>query len=82
MIFGYASVSTYGQARDGNSLEVQISALKNAGAEKFFSNVFSGTKNNRPRLNKLIKVIHSGDTLIIIKLDRVARGLIQGIQNS
>ena len=31
MVYGYARVSTYGQARDGNSLEVQINALRNAG---------------------------------------------------
>ena len=80
MIFGYARVSTNGQARDGNSLDAQVSALQNAGAEKIFSDVFSGTKNNRPQLDKLLKVIQSGDTLIISKLDRIARSLIQGIQ--
>lgn len=80
MIYGYARVSTNGQARDGNSLDAQISALKHAGAEAIFSDVFSGTKNNRPQLDKLLKVIQSGDTLIITKLDRIARSLIQGIQ--
>ena len=80
MIYGYARVSTYGQARDGNSLDAQISALKHAGAEAIFSDVFSGTKNNRPQLDKLLKVIQAGDTLIITKLDRIARSLIQGIQ--
>lgn len=80
MFYGYARVSTNGQARDGNSLEAQISSLKEAGAEIIFSDVFSGTKNNRPQLNKLLKIIQSGDTLIISKLDRIARSLIQGIQ--
>lgn len=80
MIFGYARVSTNGQARDGNSLDAQILSLKEAGAEIIFSDVFSGTKNNRPQLNKLLKTIQSGDTLIISKLDRIARSLIQGIQ--
>ena len=80
MIFGYARVSTSGQARDGNSLEVQINALQEAGAEKIFSDVFSGSKNDRPELDKLLKIIQSGDTLIITKLDRIARSLIQGIQ--
>ena len=45
LIFGYARVSTNGQARDGNSLEVQINTLREAGAEKIFSDVFSGSKN-------------------------------------
>ena len=80
LIFGYARVSTSGQARDGNSLEVQINAIREAGAEKIFSDVFSGSKNDRPELDKLLKIIQSGDTLIITKLDRIARSLIQGIQ--
>ena len=80
MIYGYARVSTTGQAQNGNSLEVQKEELKEAGAEKIFSDVFSGSKNSRPELNKLLKVIQSGDTLIITKLDRIARSLIQGVQ--
>ena len=80
MIFGYARVSTNSQARDGNSLEAQINFLKEAGAEKIFSDVFSGSKNNRPELDKLLKIIQSGDTLIITKLDRIARSVMNGIQ--
>ena len=75
MIFGYARVSTSGQ-----SLEAQEQELKNFGAEKIFSDVFSGTKDNRPELNKLLKKIQAGDTLIVTKLDRIARSLIQGVQ--
>ena len=80
MIFGYARVSTNFQARDGNSLEAQINSLKEVGAEKIFSDVFSGTKNSRPELDKLLKIIQSGDKLIITKLDRIARSVIHGIQ--
>ena len=80
MVFGYARVSTNGQARDGNSLDAQVSALQNAGAVKIFSDVFSGFKNSRPQLDKLLKVIQSGDKLIITKLDRIARSVIDGIQ--
>ena len=80
MFFGYARVSTNSQARDGNSLEAQIHSLKEAGAEKIFSDVFSGSKNDRPELDKLLKIIQSGDTLIITKLDRIARSVINGIQ--
>ena len=80
LIFGYASVSTNSQARDGNSLEAQVKVLKEAGAEKIFFDVFSGTKNNRPELDKLLKIIQSGDKLIITKLDRIARSVIHGIQ--
>ena len=80
MVFGYARVSTNSQARDGNSLDAQIQALKQAGAVKIFSDVFSGSKNARPQLDKLLKVIQSGDKLIITKLDRIARSVIHGIQ--
>ena len=80
MIFGYARVSTNSQARDGNSLEAQINSLKKAGAEKIFSDVFSGSKNNRPELDKLLKIIQSGDTLIVTKLHRIARSVMHGIQ--
>ena len=80
MIFGYARVSTNFQARDGNSLEAQINSLKEAGAEKIFSDIFSGSKNSRPELDKLLKIIRSGDKLIITKLDRIARSVIHGIQ--
>ena len=80
MIFDYARVSTNSQARDGNSLEAQINSLKKAGAEKIFSDVFSGSKNNRPELDKLLNIIQSADTLIITKLDRIARSVMHGIQ--
>ena len=80
MVFGYARVSTYSQARDGNSLEAQVQALKQAGAVNIFSDVFSGSKNARPQLDKLLNIIQSGDKLIITKLDRIARSVIHGIQ--
>ena len=80
MVYTYVCVGSNGQAHDSNSLEVQINAIREAGAEKIFSDVFSGSKNNRPELDKLLKIIQSGDTLIITKLDRIARSLIKGIQ--
>lgn len=60
-------VNKAGQARDGNSLECQELALREEGAEKIFSEKFSGIKDNRFEVNKLLKKIKSGDTLIIIK---------------
>ena len=65
MLYGYTRVSTNGQARDGNSLDAQVHALKNAGAEVIFSDVFSSTKNNRPQLDKLLKVIEFGRDMIL-----------------
>ena len=80
MIYGYARVSTQGQAKDGNSLEAQKTALTEAGATKIYADAFTGTKTDRPELNKLLDKLKAGDTLIFTKLDRVARNLTQGIQ--
>lgn len=80
MILGYARVSTKGQARDGNSLEAQTEALKNAGAEKIYVDAFTGTKIDRPEFTKLLEEIREGDTLVITKLDRFARSASQGIE--
>jgi len=80
MIYGYARVSTRGQAADGNSLAAQEVALKAAGAEVIYSDAFTGTKAHRPELDKLMKVMQSGDTLKVTKLDRIARSATQGIE--
>lgn len=79
MIFGYARVSTKGQARDGNSLEAQISALVAAGAEKknIFVDTFTGTKMDRPEWDKLAQKLRTGDVVIVTKLDRLARSVSQ-----
>ena len=77
MIFGYARVSTKAQARDGNSLEGQIQALKGAGAEEIYEDAFTGTKMDRPEFEKLRVKLRKGDTLIVTKLDRLARSVSQ-----
>lgn len=78
MIYGYARVSTKGQAKDGNSLEVQEKALKEAGATKIYTDAFTGTKTDRPEFDNLMNELRSGDTLIVTKLDRFARSMSQG----
>ena len=80
MIYGYARVSTNGQARDGNSLEAQEQRLKDYGAEYIFKDSFTGTKKHRPELDKLLNQITDGDTLIVTKLDRFARSVSQGCE--
>ena len=76
MIYGYARVSTAGQ-KDGNSLEAQERALKEAGAIEIYSESFTGTKKDRPVLNELLDKLEAGDTLIVTKLDRMARSAIR-----
>ena len=78
MIYGYARVSTQGQAKDGNSLEAQERALKDSGACEIYVDAFTGTKTDRPEFDKLMDKIQKGDTLIVTKLDRFARSMTQG----
>lgn len=80
MKYGYARVSTKGQARDGNSLEAQEARLREHGAEIIYADSFTGTKRHRPELDKLMKVLKVGDTLIVTKLDRIARSTTQGVE--
>lgn len=78
MVYGYARVSTRGQAKDGNSIEAQEKALKDAGAETIYSDVYTGAKIHRPQFDELLERIGEGDTLIVTKLDRFARSITQG----
>ena len=80
MIYGYARVSTKGQAKDGNSLDAQERTLRENGAQEIYKDSFTGTKAHRPELDKLLEVIGDGDTLIVTKLDRMARSATQGIE--
>jgi len=63
---GYARVSTTGQ-----SLECQLEEL--AGATKIFQEKVSGSTANRPQLEALLDYIREGDSVIVTKLDRLAR---------
>lgn len=80
MIYGYARVSTKGQANDGNSLEIQRKLLNENGASVIFEDSFTGTKTDRPEFKRLLENIKEGDTLIVTKLDRFARSMTQGSQ--
>ncbi len=77
MIYGYARVSTRGQAKDGNSLESQIAFLKEHGAEIIYKDSFTGSKMERPEFDKLLNLLKDGDTLVVAKLDRFARSVSQ-----
>ena len=80
MKIGYARVSTTRQGKDGNSLEAQKELLLSNGAEKIYEEKFTGTKKDRPELNKLLSEIKAGDELIVTKLDRIARSASQGME--
>ena len=78
MVFGYARVSTKTQAKDGNSLEAQSEALAGAGAQELYKDAFTGTTTDRPEFDKLMAQIKPGDTLVVTKLDRIARSASEG----
>nr|WP_314467960.1 recombinase family protein [uncultured Novosphingobium sp.] len=71
MMVGYARVSTSGQ-----SLDVQQAAMAEAGCEKVFSEKSSGlTARGREQLAECLDFVRSGDTLVVTRLDRLARSL-------
>lgn len=78
MIYGYARVSTTGQMKNGNGLEGQEKQLREAGAIEIYKDSFTGTQVDRPQFNILLSKLEEGDTLIVAKLDRVARSMTQG----
>jgi DNA invertase Pin-like site-specific DNA recombinase len=65
---GYARVST-----DGQTLDAQHAALRDAGATQVFAEKISGAVTERKALAKAIAALTAGDTLIVTKLDRLAR---------
>jgi len=68
-LVGYARVSTGMQ-----SLEVQEDALREAGCGQIFSEKRSGSStNDRIELENALKWVRKGDTLVVTRLDRLAR---------
>lgn len=65
---GYARVSTTDQ-----NLDAQLEQLQTAGADKIFKEKISGVKRNRPQLTELLNYIREGDSVVVTKLDRIAR---------
>jgi DNA invertase Pin-like site-specific DNA recombinase len=66
--YGYARVST-----DGQSLASQQAELKAAGCIRVFAEKISGARSDRAELAKALKRIENGDTIIVTRLDRLAR---------
>ena len=65
---GYGRVSTAEQSTD-----IQEAALLAAGADKLFLENYTGTKASRPELDRLRDQMRAGDTVLVTKLDRLAR---------
>src|ERR1700727_2483156 len=73
-IYGYAKVST-----DGQTLDAQVAALTEAGASPAFRappsfrGTDSGAETDRRELAKALRILDAGDTLLVTRLDRLAR---------
>lgn len=79
MIYGYARVSSVGQAKDGNSIEAQTDALRERGCEVVYAETYTGSTTDRPELSKILSKIQKGDTLMVTKLDRFSRTAAEGV---
>ena len=69
-IFGYARVSTETQTLDG-----QLDALSSYGCDVIFSEKYTGTKDKRPELDRLLSQLREGDKVVVTKLDRLGRSM-------
>jgi DNA invertase Pin-like site-specific DNA recombinase len=68
MKIGYARVSTTDQ-----NLEIQLTALKEAGCKRIYQEKISGVQKDRPELKRLIDQLRAEDVVVVLKLDRLAR---------
>lgn len=71
MVVGYCRVSTKDQ-----NLRMQISALENYGCEQIFTEKES-TRKNLPVLQKVLSNLSKGDILVVYKIDRIGRSVIE-----
>lgn len=75
MLVGYARVSTQDQ-----NPALQLDALRAAGCERIFTEKASGAQRDRPQLAAALSYVRQGDSLVVWKLDRLARSLPQLIE--
>lgn len=75
MKFGYARVS-----KNEQCLDVQIQKLKVAGCDEIFQEKISGAKDDRPQLKALMDKLRKGDTLCVVRLDRLGRRMMKLVE--
>jgi DNA invertase Pin-like site-specific DNA recombinase len=70
MIIGYARVSTQDQ-----NPQLQLDALSGTGCDQVFHETATGIQRERPELVACLRSLRKGDTLVVWKLDRLARSV-------
>lgn len=71
MIFGYARVSTNDQDH-----ALQLDALNKHGVDEIITDTMTGTKRDRPGLDRLLDKAREGDQVVVWRLDRLARSTV------
>ena len=75
MKFGYARVS-----KNEQSLEIQVEKLTQAGCHEIYKEKVSGAKDDRTQLNHLLGKLRTGDTVCVVRLDRLGRRMTKLIE--
>jgi len=80
-IYGYCRVSSKKQLTEGNGLEVQEKEILDKYSQAIIRREqFTGTTVERPLFQKVVEELQKGDTLVVTKLDRLARNTVEGIE--
>lgn len=75
MKFGYARVS-----KNDQSLDIQLQKLQAAGCDEIYMEKISGAQEDRKELNRLMDKMRKGDTICVVRLDRLGRRMIKLIE--
>lgn len=75
MKFGYARVS-----KNDQSLDIQIQKLKAVGCDEIYMEKVSGIQDDRKELKHLLNKLRKGDTVYVVRLDRLGRRMMKLVQ--
>ncbi|GAB7229554.1 hypothetical protein VrSk94_32460 [Vibrio rotiferianus] len=75
MLVGYERANSSDQ-----SLDIQVEQLKKLGCEKIFQENASGKRSEREQLSAMLEFSRGGDTIHVMKVDRLVRNTIDALQ--